>query len=49
MRKVPCETAIASTETLCLTSSATDFFALLDSETELVNALRSQSRRQNLH
>ena len=48
VRGVPWETAIASTEALCLTLSATDLFALLDSETEFANALRSQSRRQNL-
>ncbi len=32
VRGVPCETAIASTETLCLTLTAADFFALLELE-----------------
>lgn len=42
MRRVPCETAIASTEVVCLTFSATDFFALLDSEPAILSAFRSR-------
>jgi ATP-binding cassette subfamily B protein len=43
VRKVPCETAIASTEVVCLTLSAADFFALLDTEPALSGAFRSRS------
>jgi len=42
VRGVPCETAIASTESVCLTLSATDFFTLLDSESALAAAFRSR-------
>jgi ATP-binding cassette subfamily B protein len=41
LRGVPCETAIASTEVVCLTINSTDFFALLDSEADFANAFRS--------
>jgi HlyB family type I secretion system ABC transporter len=43
VRGVPCETAIASTETICLTLSAADFMALLEKEPELAVAFRKQS------
>lgn len=42
MRGVPCETAIASNETICLTLSATDFLALLDREPQFAMELRQQ-------
>jgi ATP-binding cassette subfamily B protein len=42
VRGVPCETAIASTEAVCLTLSAADFFTLLDSESALAAAFRSR-------
>ncbi len=42
VRRVPCETAIASTEAVCLTFNAADFFALLDSEPALSTAFRSR-------
>ncbi len=38
LRGVPCETAIASVETLCLTLKATDFLALLELESTIANA-----------
>jgi ATP-binding cassette subfamily B protein len=43
VRGVPCETVIASTETICLTLSATDFLALLEREPILANAFRQQA------
>jgi HlyB family type I secretion system ABC transporter len=43
MRGVACETAIASTETICLTLSAADFMALLEREPTLAIAFRKQS------
>ncbi len=42
VRGVPCETAIASTEAVCLTLSAADFFSLLDRESALAAAFRSR-------
>ncbi len=42
VRGVPCETAIASTESVCLILSTTDFFALLDSEPTFTAAFRSR-------
>ncbi|HEY9663209.1 MAG TPA: cyclic nucleotide-binding domain-containing protein, partial [Allocoleopsis sp.] len=42
MRGVPCETAIASNETICLTLSAADFLALLDREPQLALQFRQQ-------
>jgi HlyB family type I secretion system ABC transporter len=43
VRGVPCETAIASTETICLTLSAADFMLLLEKEPELAVAFRKQA------
>lgn len=43
IRGIPCETAIASTEGLCLTFSAGQFLNLLDSEPSLATAFRSRS------
>ncbi|MDP8966189.1 MAG: peptidase domain-containing ABC transporter, partial [Cyanobacteriota bacterium] len=40
VRGVPCETAIASTESVCLILSTSDFFALLDSEPAFSAAFR---------
>ena len=42
VRGVPCETAIASTESVCLILSTSDFFALLDSEPTFTAAFRSR-------
>jgi HlyB family type I secretion system ABC transporter len=42
MRGVPCETAIASQETICLTLEAADFLALLEREPKLATAFRNQ-------
>jgi HlyB family type I secretion system ABC transporter len=42
IRGVPCETAIASQETICLTMSAIDFLALLQREPEVATAFRDQ-------
>ncbi|MBW4515018.1 MAG: peptidase domain-containing ABC transporter [Timaviella obliquedivisa GSE-PSE-MK23-08B] len=42
VRGVACETAIASTETICLTLSAADFMLLLEREPELAIAFRKQ-------
>lgn len=42
LRGVPCETAIASTESICLTIEAADFLALLEREPQLALALRQQ-------
>jgi ATP-binding cassette subfamily B protein len=42
VRGVPCETAIASTEAICLVLSATDFVALLEREPKLAAAFNSQ-------
>ncbi|MGB7444132.1 MAG: peptidase domain-containing ABC transporter [Coleofasciculaceae cyanobacterium] len=42
LRGVPCETAIASTEGLCLTFSASQFLSLLDSEPSLAAGFRSR-------
>ena len=42
VRGVPCETAIASTEAICLTMSASDFLALLDRDPKLALAFRQQ-------
>jgi ATP-binding cassette subfamily B protein len=42
VRGVPCETAIASTESVCLTLSATDFITLVDRESALAAAFRSR-------
>ena len=42
VRGVPCETAIASTETICLVMSATDFVALLEREPQLKTAFQQQ-------
>jgi CRP-like cAMP-binding protein len=42
VRGVPCETAIASTEVVCLVLSATDFVALLDQEPQLAAAFHGQ-------
>ncbi|MEH1794606.1 ABC transporter transmembrane domain-containing protein, partial [Nostoc sp.] len=38
LRGVPCETAIASVETLCLTLKASDFLSLLELEPAIANA-----------
>lgn len=43
VRGVPCETVIASTETICLTLSATEFLALLDQEPVLAKAFRQRA------
>jgi len=43
MRGVPCETAIASQETICLTMEAVDFLALLEREPKLAAAFRNQA------
>ncbi|MBW4658757.1 MAG: peptidase domain-containing ABC transporter [Drouetiella hepatica Uher 2000/2452] len=43
MRGVPCETAIASQETICLTLEAADFLALLEREPKLAAAFRNQA------
>ncbi len=43
VRGVPCETVIASTETICLTLSATDFLALLEREPTLASAFRQRA------
>lgn len=40
LRGVPCETAIASTESVCLILNSADFFSLLDSETAVSDAFR---------
>jgi HlyB family type I secretion system ABC transporter len=42
VRNVPCETAIASTETICLTLSASDFVEILTKEPQLGLAFRQQ-------
>ena len=42
VRGIPCETAIASTESVCLTLNATDFLTLLNSEPSVSNAFRSR-------
>jgi ATP-binding cassette, subfamily B, bacterial HlyB/CyaB len=42
VRAVPCETAIASTEAVCLTLNAPDFLALLDSDPAIADAFRSR-------
>jgi HlyB family type I secretion system ABC transporter len=42
IRNVPCETAIASTETICLTLSAGDFMEILTKEPQLGLAFRQQ-------
>lgn len=42
LRGVPCETAIASSESICLTIAATDFLALLEREPPVALALRHQ-------
>lgn len=41
VRGVPCETAIASVETLCLTLKASDFLSLLELEPTIANAFRN--------
>src|SRR4028119_1024583 len=41
VRGVPCETAIASTEVVCLILSTANFFTLLDSEPAAASAFRS--------
>ncbi|MEH1899524.1 MAG: peptidase domain-containing ABC transporter [Nostoc sp.] len=41
LRSVPCETAIASVETLCLTLKASDFLSLLEHEPTIANAFRN--------
>ncbi|HEY9629235.1 MAG TPA: peptidase domain-containing ABC transporter [Coleofasciculaceae cyanobacterium] len=43
MRGVPCETAIASQETICLTLEAADFLALLEREPKLAAAFGNQA------
>ncbi|MBI4781988.1 MAG: peptidase domain-containing ABC transporter [Oscillatoriophycideae cyanobacterium NC_groundwater_1537_Pr4_S-0.65um_50_18] len=43
MRGVPCETAIASQETICLTLEAADFLALLEREPKLAAAFSNQA------
>ncbi|HEY9670891.1 MAG TPA: peptidase domain-containing ABC transporter [Waterburya sp.] len=43
VRGIPCETAIASTETVCLHLSTKDFSAWLDTEPTLASAFRSRS------
>jgi ATP-binding cassette subfamily B protein len=42
VRGVPCETAIASTEVVCLILSTANFFTLLDSEPAAASAFRSR-------
>jgi HlyB family type I secretion system ABC transporter len=42
IRGVACETAIASTETICLTLSVTDFMEILEKEPQLALAFRKQ-------
>jgi len=42
IRGVPCETVIASNESICLTIGANDFLALLDREPQVALALRQQ-------
>ncbi|MEW6491820.1 MAG: peptidase domain-containing ABC transporter [Cyanobacteriota bacterium] len=42
VRGIPCETAIASTETVCLNLTTTDFMRWLDSEPVLSSAFRSR-------
>ncbi len=42
VRGVACETAIASTESVCLILNTSDFFALLDQEKVITTALRSR-------
>lgn len=42
VRGVPCETAIASTEAVCLTLNAPDFLALLDSDPAIADAFRAR-------
>jgi subfamily B ATP-binding cassette protein HlyB/CyaB len=42
VRGVPCETAIASTESVCLILNTSDFFALLEQEKVVSTALRSR-------
>ncbi|MBF2072461.1 MAG: peptidase domain-containing ABC transporter [Synechococcales cyanobacterium C42_A2020_086] len=42
VRGVPCETVIASSESICLTLSATDFLALLEREPVLAAEFRKQ-------
>jgi ATP-binding cassette subfamily B protein len=42
VRGVPCETAIASTEVVCLILSTANFFTLLDSEPAVASAFRSR-------
>jgi ATP-binding cassette subfamily B protein len=42
LRGVPCETAIASTESICFTLSIADFLRWLDSEPVLASAFRSR-------
>jgi ATP-binding cassette, subfamily B, bacterial HlyB/CyaB len=42
VRGVPCETAIASTESVCLILNTSDFFALLDQEKVISTVLRSR-------
>ncbi len=41
LRRVPCETAIASVETICLTLKASDFLSLLELEPAIANAFRN--------
>jgi ATP-binding cassette, subfamily B, bacterial HlyB/CyaB len=43
LRGIPCETAIASVESVCLTLSVPDFLRWLDSEPTLAAAFRSRS------
>ena len=42
LRGIPCETAIASTESICFTLSIADFLRWLDSEPVLASAFRSR-------
>ena len=42
VREVPCETAIASTDTICLTLDADEFLQLLDQEPSLAEYYRDQ-------
>ncbi|NET50717.1 MAG: cyclic nucleotide-binding domain-containing protein, partial [Merismopedia sp. SIO2A8] len=42
VRGVPCETAIASTETICLVLPALEFLTLLKGETAIANAFRNK-------
>jgi ATP-binding cassette, subfamily B, bacterial HlyB/CyaB len=42
IRGVPCETAIASTEVVCLTLNTADFLAVLDSDPAISDAFRSR-------